>query len=377
MWQIDSDLRCSDNCAGTSAPECRPREWRSSSTTQTWECSGIRVQVSNGPVFGTVEEVTEVSLQIVEVKATLFQRLSCLLAYQSGGPVESLMLTILISRNAATPQYFKRLILEPVIVVVDLGIPTTELTKPLSVHLAVQRSQAKINLGCTHRATVGLNPTSAVIESAAALSIRRETRARMLGSRTAHRGHLCRQSRRRGSSAFARLGGGDEQYPQYLADAFVDEARHRRENHPAAPSGGIGPLLTGKTHEQLAITPEYAMTTLHGNMTCYGERLYLSATKPRFCCPVMMVLGSVVNDASIRKHRDKVDSVLYWKTRMNGSHGGMGVVAQDADCCPDRVAAFLSAKLSSLQFNYAVHVIKTLADVDAMLRHQESLLSAT
>ncbi|OCH85403.1 hypothetical protein OBBRIDRAFT_739934, partial [Obba rivulosa] len=80
-----------------------------------------------------------------------------------------------LQRNAARPQDFKRKIPEPAVVVVEingyparalldsgsladfmssklahqLGIKTFELEKPLPVHLAVQGSRAKINVGCS------------------------------------------------------------------------------------------------------------------------------------------------------------------------------------------------------------------------------------
>ncbi|KAI0077519.1 hypothetical protein K474DRAFT_1750949, partial [Panus rudis PR-1116 ss-1] len=80
-----------------------------------------------------------------------------------------------IQRNAGTPRDFRRMIPEPVIVVVlingqparalldtgsladfmsaklaqQLKLPIVELAKPLPVHLAVQGSRAKVNLGCT------------------------------------------------------------------------------------------------------------------------------------------------------------------------------------------------------------------------------------
>lgn len=80
-----------------------------------------------------------------------------------------------LQRNAANTRDFKRLIPEPVVVVVQvnghsaralldtgsladfmstrfahqIGVKTFELEKPLPVHLAVQGSRAKINLGCT------------------------------------------------------------------------------------------------------------------------------------------------------------------------------------------------------------------------------------
>ncbi|KAI9068657.1 hypothetical protein FKP32DRAFT_1561275, partial [Trametes sanguinea] len=148
-----------------------------------------------------------------------------------------------VQRNAAAPRDFKRLIPEPIVVVVEidghparalldsgslsdfistklvhqLGIKTIELEKPLPVHLAVQGSRAKINLGCTavtkyqdisekryfdvinilnydlilgtpflfqHQITLGLNPTSVMIGSARALPIEGK-RVRVLESRAA------------------------------------------------------------------------------------------------------------------------------------------------------------------------------------------------
>ncbi|OCH88440.1 hypothetical protein OBBRIDRAFT_734482, partial [Obba rivulosa] len=79
-----------------------------------------------------------------------------------------------LQRNAASPRDFKRLVPEPVVVVVQvnghpartlldtgslsdfmsaklahqIGVQSFELEKPLPVHLAVQGSRAKINLGC-------------------------------------------------------------------------------------------------------------------------------------------------------------------------------------------------------------------------------------
>ncbi|KAI0829219.1 hypothetical protein BC628DRAFT_1408739 [Trametes gibbosa] len=115
-------------------------------------------------------------------------------------------------RNATTPRDFKRLIPEPMVVVVNINHPlahqlcvkTLELEKPLSVHLAVQESRAKISLGCQaeikyqtirerqyfdiinlliydlilgtpflfqHKVTLGLNPTSVWVGSAITLPI--------------------------------------------------------------------------------------------------------------------------------------------------------------------------------------------------------------
>ena len=82
-----------------------------------------------------------------------------------------------IQRNAATPRDLKRLIPEPIVLVVlingkpahalldsgslsdfvsaklahQLGLDSFELLKPLPVHLAVQGSRAKINYGCRAR----------------------------------------------------------------------------------------------------------------------------------------------------------------------------------------------------------------------------------
>ncbi|PCH41908.1 hypothetical protein WOLCODRAFT_89531 [Wolfiporia cocos MD-104 SS10] len=90
--------------------------------------------------------------------------------------------------NAGAPRDFKRLIPEPVVVVVhinghparalmdsgsladfisaklahQLGVNSFELVKPLPIHLAVQGSCAKINSGC-------LNPTTVEVRSPAAL----------------------------------------------------------------------------------------------------------------------------------------------------------------------------------------------------------------
>ncbi|CAL1706346.1 unnamed protein product [Somion occarium] len=79
-----------------------------------------------------------------------------------------------LQRNAATPRNFRRVIPEPIVIVVNinghpacalldsgslsdfmssklthqLGVKTFELEKPLPMHLAVQGSHAKINVGC-------------------------------------------------------------------------------------------------------------------------------------------------------------------------------------------------------------------------------------
>ncbi|EMD34543.1 hypothetical protein CERSUDRAFT_54728, partial [Gelatoporia subvermispora B] len=146
-----------------------------------------------------------------------------------------------VQRNAATPKDFKRLIPEPIVVVVgvnghparalldtgsladfissklahQLSVQTFELAKPLPVHLAVQGSRAKINTGCRvqvtyqsvselryfdvvnllnydlilgtpfmfqHCVTVGLNPATVVIGSDAARPIAGQ-RVRVLESR--------------------------------------------------------------------------------------------------------------------------------------------------------------------------------------------------
>ncbi|KAI0374721.1 hypothetical protein BV20DRAFT_1079884, partial [Pilatotrama ljubarskyi] len=135
-----------------------------------------------------------------------------------------------LQRNAATPRDFKRLIPEPVVVVVhinghparalldsgslsdfmsaklahQLGVKVFELDKALPVHLAVQGSRAKINFGCRavleyqrikseryfdvinllnydlilgtpflfqHKATFSFNPTTVVIGSPQALPL--------------------------------------------------------------------------------------------------------------------------------------------------------------------------------------------------------------
>ncbi|OCH85675.1 hypothetical protein OBBRIDRAFT_692290, partial [Obba rivulosa] len=147
-----------------------------------------------------------------------------------------------VQRNAAAPKDFKRRIPEPVVVVVgvnghparalldtdsladfistklahQLGIQTFELAKPLPVHLAVQGSRAKINLGCKiqfiyqsvsemryfdvvnllnydlimgtpflfqHCVTIGLNPTSVVKVGSDAARLIEGQRVRTLESR--------------------------------------------------------------------------------------------------------------------------------------------------------------------------------------------------
>lgn len=139
-----------------------------------------------------------------------------------------------IQRNAGTPRDFKRIIPEPVVVVVDvnghparalldtgsladfmsarlahqLGVKVFELEKPLPVHLAVQGSRSKINFGCKnydlilgtpflyqHRVAVGLNPITVEIGSATALPLAGK-QLRVLESRAAdlvedHRCRLC------------------------------------------------------------------------------------------------------------------------------------------------------------------------------------------
>ncbi|EMD35121.1 hypothetical protein CERSUDRAFT_97042 [Gelatoporia subvermispora B] len=148
-----------------------------------------------------------------------------------------------LQRNAATSRDFKRSVPEPVVVVVringepartlldsgsladfmsaklahQLGIKTFELAKPLPVHLAVQGSRAKINLGCTadvdyqgiwephyfdvvnllnydlilgtpflfqHQVLLGLNPTKVIVGSLEALPIEGKS-VRVLESRAA------------------------------------------------------------------------------------------------------------------------------------------------------------------------------------------------
>ncbi|GBE85305.1 Retrovirus-related Pol polyprotein from transposon 17.6 [Sparassis crispa] len=148
-----------------------------------------------------------------------------------------------VQRNAASPRDFNRIIPELAVVVVhvnghparvlldsgsladfmsaklahQLGVKVFELEKPLPVHLAVQGSRAKINLGCTaviayqsiketwyfdiinllnydvilgtpfwfqHQLSVGLNPTSVVVGSPLALALEGK-RLHVLESRAA------------------------------------------------------------------------------------------------------------------------------------------------------------------------------------------------
>ncbi|TFY61096.1 hypothetical protein EVJ58_g4727, partial [Rhodofomes roseus] len=149
-----------------------------------------------------------------------------------------------LQRNAAVPRDFQRLIPEPAIVVIQIngqpartlldsgsmadflsarfahqiGVKTFELARPLPVHLAVQGSRAKINLGCKarlsyqaisdveryfdivnllnydvilgtpfmfqHQITLGLNPTTVEIGSAVARPLEGK-RLRVLESRAA------------------------------------------------------------------------------------------------------------------------------------------------------------------------------------------------
>ncbi|KAI0077771.1 hypothetical protein K474DRAFT_1620737, partial [Panus rudis PR-1116 ss-1] len=150
---------------------------------------------------------------------------------------------VALQRNAATPRDLKRLVPEPVVVVVhinghparalldsgsladfmsaklahQLGIKTFELVKPLPVHLAVQGSRAKINMGCKasiryqgisedryfdivnllnydlilgtpflfqHQITVGMNPTTVLVGSEKALPLEGKS-IRVLASRAA------------------------------------------------------------------------------------------------------------------------------------------------------------------------------------------------
>ncbi|KAI0731440.1 hypothetical protein C8Q76DRAFT_793505 [Earliella scabrosa] len=135
-----------------------------------------------------------------------------------------------LQRNALSPRYFRRLIPEPVVVVVEinghpartlldsgslsdfmstklahqLGIPTVELAKPMLVHLAAQGSRVNVSSGCKaqlayqnikesryfdimnllnydlilgtpflfqHRVTLGLNPTAVMVGSAISVPI--------------------------------------------------------------------------------------------------------------------------------------------------------------------------------------------------------------
>ncbi|KAI0077429.1 hypothetical protein K474DRAFT_1595981, partial [Panus rudis PR-1116 ss-1] len=148
-----------------------------------------------------------------------------------------------LQRNAAAPQDLKRLIPEPVVVVVyinghparalldsgsladfmsaklahQLGIKTFELVKPLPVQMAVQGSRTKVNLGCKaqikyqnvsetryfdivnllnydlilgtpflfqHKVALGLNPTTVVVGSDCALPIEGKS-VRAIASRAA------------------------------------------------------------------------------------------------------------------------------------------------------------------------------------------------
>ncbi|KAI0069667.1 hypothetical protein K474DRAFT_1610134, partial [Panus rudis PR-1116 ss-1] len=148
-----------------------------------------------------------------------------------------------MQRNAAMPKDLKRLLPEPVVVIVNinghparalldsgsladfmssklahqLGVRSFKLTKPLPVQLAVQGSQAKINLGCKagisyqtvneeqyfdiinllnydlilgtpflfqHQVTLGMNPTTVVVGSPRALPIEGK-QVRVLESRAA------------------------------------------------------------------------------------------------------------------------------------------------------------------------------------------------
>ncbi|OCH93667.1 hypothetical protein OBBRIDRAFT_749080, partial [Obba rivulosa] len=148
-----------------------------------------------------------------------------------------------LQRNASSPRDFKRLIPKPVVVVVDinghparalldsgslsdfmstklahqLGVKTFELEKALPVHLAVQGSRAKVNVGCKaeikyqsikelryfdimnllnydlilgtpfwfqHQISVGLNPTSVMVGNPVSLPIEGKS-VRVLESRAA------------------------------------------------------------------------------------------------------------------------------------------------------------------------------------------------
>lgn len=113
---------------------------------------------------------------------------------------------MIIQRNAAVPRDLRRVIPEPIVVVVlingqparaQLKVEAFELAKPMPLHLAVQGSRAKINYGCInydvilgtpffyqHRVLTGFNPTKVVIGSAAPLSIEGK-QARVLESRAA------------------------------------------------------------------------------------------------------------------------------------------------------------------------------------------------
>ncbi|PIL26323.1 hypothetical protein GSI_12079 [Ganoderma sinense ZZ0214-1] len=64
------------------------------------------------------------------------------------------------------------------------------------------------------------------------------------------------------------------------------------------------------------------------------EQLYLSASKLKFLCAEMKVLGRIVDDKGIRMDPDKVDNVLNWKVPTNrellrGFLGSVGYLADD------------------------------------------------
>ena len=64
------------------------------------------------------------------------------------------------------------------------------------------------------------------------------------------------------------------------------------------------------------------------------EKLYLSATKLRFLCREMKILGWIVDDQGIRMDPEKVDNVLSWKVPTNrellrGFLGSVGYLADD------------------------------------------------
>lgn len=64
------------------------------------------------------------------------------------------------------------------------------------------------------------------------------------------------------------------------------------------------------------------------------EQVYLSATKLKFLCREMRILGRIVDDGGIRMDPDKVDSVLNWKVPTNrellrGFLGSVGYLADD------------------------------------------------
>ncbi|KAL7284496.1 hypothetical protein ACG7TL_001787 [Trametes sanguinea] len=65
-----------------------------------------------------------------------------------------------------------------------------------------------------------------------------------------------------------------------------------------------------------------------------SEELYLSATKLRFLCASMKILGRIVDDEGIRMDPEKVDNVLNWKTPtskelLRGFLGAVGYLADD------------------------------------------------